>query len=401
MPTPSQHPADPLPDPAGGSGSARRRARWRRLNAATLVLWRAPDTVQLELGDNRVTVANVGPELISELLARPAASPDRLGSPGSGDGAPDAGGTATGAGVTAGSGGSAANPVAPLPADATELAEGLHRAGFLTRPASAAGGGQPVPAFLSGDLRALTGRLGDDAVGTLGRRRRAAVVIHGTARITVPLAATLAAAGVGQLQLTGAGEVTAAGSCPGGLGAADEGHRFGIAAVAAVRRHAPGVELSPLPRGRLPDLVVLTDAGPVDPAVRAGLHLDGLAHLVSTVEGSRAVIGPLVVPGRTSCLRCADLHRRERDPCWPMLAVQLANRPRHRSFSDVSLCVATAGMAAGQVLRFLDGETPETLDGTVECQLPDWRFRRRSWSPHHECDCRAAATGVKHGRMES
>ena len=31
----------------------------------------------------------------------------------------------------------------------------------------------------------------------------------------------------------------------------------------------------------------------------------------------------MVIPGETSCLRCADLHRCDRDAAWPVLAAQL------------------------------------------------------------------------------
>lgn len=37
----------------------------------------------------------------------------------------------------------------------------------------------------------------------------------------------------------------------------------------------------------------------------------------------RRLVGPLVIPGRTSCLQCADLHRTDRDAAWPAVATQL------------------------------------------------------------------------------
>ena len=357
--------------------AALRSARWRRLNAATVVLWRSPDVVQLELGDRRITVSNVQPEHISALM------PDR--------------GTGPRRQQQARPGLAALSR--PLRGAALELAEQLCRAGFLTRPVPRRMPPGQVPAYLNADLGALFGRYGDAAPDVLARRRRAAVAVHGTSRITSTIAATLAGAGVGQVQLVDGGEVAAADSCPGGLSYTDEGARFGIAGVAAIRRSSPDVVTSPLGSGRFADLVILTDPAPVEPSVRDSLHLDGLPHLSSSVSGSGAVIGPLVMPGRTSCLRCADLHRSDRDPCWPTLAVQLATRSRHRAISEVALCVAAAGVTAGQALSFLDGQRPETVGGTVEWQLPDWRLRRRSWPPHHECDCGAASNPLEDGRM--
>jgi hypothetical protein len=352
-----------------------RPARWRRLNAATVVLWRSSNEVQLELDDRRVTVSNVQAEHLSALLPpRPTiGAADRSAEPGSA---------------------ALEQPVGrprPLRGVALELAEQLHRAGFLTRPFPRRLPPDRLPAYLNADLGALFGRYGDDAAEVLARRRQAAVVVQGSSRITATIAATLAGAGVGQVQLVGGGEVAAADSCPGGLGHADEGKRFGIAGVAAIRRSSPEVVTAPIGNGRFPDLVILTDPAPVEPSVRESLHLDGLPHLSSTVHGSRAVIGPLVLPGRTSCLRCADLHRCDRDPSWPALAVQLATSSRRRAFSDVALCVAAAGATAGQALSYLDGQRPETLGGTMEWQLPDWRLRRRTWPPHHECDCGATS----------
>lgn len=342
----------------------------RQLNASTVVLWRDQRTVQLELGNNRVLVDKVGTEQITALLARrgPAGSVPR------------------------------ASP--PDPA----LVTALGAAGFLTELQSADPldhPGGPLPAQFGPELGALTGRHGDAGQVMLARRRRAAVAVHGTSRITTSIASTLGSAGVGWVQLVHGQEVSAGDSCPGGLSPADEGTRFGVAGVQAIRRYAPDVATAPIPRGRFADLVILTDPTPAEPSVRASLHLDGLAHLSVGVDGSSAVIGPLVVPGVSSCLRCADLHRCERDPAWPMLALQLGSRPRHRIPADVALCVAATGVAVGQALAYLDGRRPETTGATLEWQLPDWRLRRRTWLPHHDCDCGAAAPAAKHGRMNS
>jgi hypothetical protein len=46
-----------------------------------------------------------------------------------------------------------------------------------------------------------------------------------------------------------------------------------------------------------------------------------------------------------------------------------------------------AGAAAMQVLAYLDGESPATVDGTIELHQPDWRLRRRTRGVHPDCDC--------------
>src|SRR3712207_7110553 len=68
----------------------------------------------------------------------------------------------------------------------------------------------------------------------------------------------------------------------------------------------------------------------------ADLQRRGVPHLVATVRGETGVVGPLVVPGATGCLRCADLHRRDRDPRWPALAAQLTAGEAPRSEEHTS-----------------------------------------------------------------
>jgi len=327
----------------------------RRLNRAAVVLWRSRRVVQFELGSRRLVVEDVGPEQLAALLWRPAGSP-------------------------------AASP-STLPDGVAELAASLDGAGFLTGTPCPAG----VPARLTAEFGALTARFGDGAAAVLQRRRTATVAVHGSSRLATTLAATLATAGVGWIQLVHGGEVSAGDACPGGVTPADEGRRFAVAAEEALRRYGPDIRTGPIPPERATDLVVLTDPAPLDPTLRSALHQDRVPHLPAGVDGLRAVIGPLVLPGRSSCLNCADLHRTDRDPAWPALAVQLGARPRRRIYSDTALCLAAVGVAVGQALAHLDRQQqPVTLGASLEWQLPDWRLRRRSWPAHHDCDCGAA-----------
>lgn len=350
-------------DVAPATADSEHRPAGRRLNRAAVVLWRSRRSVQLELGDRRIVVADVEPAQLSALLWRP---------PGS----------------------LAARPSPAGTAGLAELTALLDAAGFLTAAPSREGDSAALPARLSAELGALAAQFGDEAIPALRTRRTASVAVHGTSRLTAVVASLLAAAGVGWIQLVPDGEVAAGDACPGGVRPADEGRRFSKAAQDAVRRYAPDVETAPAPPGHRPDLVLLTDPVPLDPTLRVALHHDKVAHLPASVDGRHAVVGPLVLPGRTSCLNCADLHRTERDPAWPMLAVQLAGRPRRRIGSDVALCLATAGVAAGQALAHLDRQRPATLAASLEWQWPDWRLRRRSWPAHYGCDCGATTANA-------
>ena len=231
------------------------------------------------------------------------------------------------------------------------------------------------------------------AVAPAGRRsgwrtrRAAAVVIDGATRVGVPLAAMLGASGIGRVSIRDTGLATAGEAVVGGIAAADEGRPRSLAAADAVRRASPLTDLRPLSRGTVPDLVVLAHAwAAVDPLV-SGLFREGVPHLVATVRGETGVVGPLVVPGATACLSCANLHRRDADPSWIRVAAQLTGRRPEPSGATVT-CMLTAALAAQQVLAFLDGTgRPLALEGTVELRPPQLLPRLRRWFPHPSCGC--------------
>jgi bacteriocin biosynthesis cyclodehydratase domain-containing protein len=277
------------------------------------------------------------------------------------------------------------------PATVTGVLGGLRAAGLLLDidPADllAADAGPAAAARTAAELPAA---LSSGPTGTAWRRRRAAVVaVEGATRVGVPLAAVLAASGVGRISVRDTGMVSAGDVIVGGLDAADEGRPRAVAAADAIRRASPLTDLRPL-SGEAADLVVLARpwAGS-DPLVTAALD-PRVPHLVATVRGEIGVVGPLVVPGVTSCLHCADLYRRDADPGWPRLAAQLTAAEPPPSGATVT-CLVTVATAALQVLAYLDGgAAPVTLGATVELRPPDLRPRLRRWPPHPGCDCRVA-----------
>jgi bacteriocin biosynthesis cyclodehydratase domain-containing protein len=222
------------------------------------------------------------------------------------------------------------------------------------------------------------------------------VLVDGAGRVGVPLAAVLAASGVGRVPVRDAGSTGAGDVAVGGLTAADEGRPRSSAAADAVRRASPLTDLRPLADLAGADVVVLTRPEAACDPLAAELVEGGVPHLVATVRGQTGVVGPFVVPGRTGCLRCADLHRRDADPSWPALAAQLAAAPRP-SGGATTTCLLTAVTAAVQVLAHLDGAgAPVTLGASVEVRPPDLAPRVRLWPPHPGCDCGAFAPGPGH-----
>lgn len=136
---------------------------------------------------------------------------------------------------------------------------------------------------------------------------------------------------------------------------------------------------------RPPALVVLTDGDIQDTA--AVLTRDGTPHLVASVDEHLGTVGPLVLPGSSPCLRCLELVRTALDPDWPALAAQLERPTRGTPACDGVLAMAVASQAALQVLQLLEGSNPASIGGTLEFELPGWRWRRRSWPQHPGCPC--------------
>lgn len=134
-----------------------------------------------------------------------------------------------------------------------------------------------------------------------------------------------------------------------------------------------------------PDLVVLATAfAEPDRALTDSLLLSGRAHLVVRAEPGRAIVGPLVAPGLTACLRCADLGNCRLDPDWPLLLAQLC---RESTELDPTLLAWASAMTAAQVRGWLHGGGVQTAGATLELGLPDFELVTRSWAAHPACAC--------------
>ena len=240
----------------------------------------------------------------------------------------------------------------------------------------------------------LLARAADGGDGVLAARRRARVDVHGAGRVGAQIARLLAAAGVGDVVVLDGEPVRPADVSPGG---------HSPDALGASRRAA----LDPLLRsdaaddgvrdggrdgvGGGPAFAVLAPTGGTGREEAAELLRLGVPHLLAHVIELTGVVGPLVLPGVSSCLRCHDLHRTARDPHWPLVLDQAMRRPPPEPACDAALAAVVAGLAATQVLAHLDGFVPAAVDGTMEVTLPSGLPRRRTWTRHPGCGCGWAA----------
>lgn len=119
----------------------------------------------------------------------------------------------------------------------------------------------------------------------------------------------------------------------------------GIDTSADFSRTSSSEQVSILCSANHPDVVHDADAALIDD------HIAG-PRLHVAVWDLYAVVGPLVVPGLTSCLHCHHLHRRDADRHWPMRSAQWANftgaavEGRHRALVSNAARIAALMLTA-------------------------------------------------------
>ncbi|MGH3671597.1 MAG: ThiF family adenylyltransferase [Pseudonocardiaceae bacterium] len=336
-----------------------------RLAPGRAALWRSPTCLQLGLDQQRAMVLDGLPDPLVSLLKRMDGlrSTDELL-------------------AEAQAGGSSRHVALGM------LSE-LHRYG-LVQDASGIDEGQPGwhRVALAGEAASWSVHTTRPAPQLLRQRRQAVVHVVGSGRVAVAVATALAAAGVGGVAVRATGTVTATDLGTGYL-PEDLGRARAAAAADAVRRCAQEVIVA---ARRRPDLIVLSDAVVPEPALVTELLGARIPHLLGYAHEEIAVVGPLVWPGRSSCLRCAELYRAEVDVAWPKLAAQLVG---HIPTAGLACTQVAAALIAEQVLAVLAGSdaglpTPPTWGAALHLDPMRGTLRRHPRPAHPRCGCGAA-----------
>lgn len=136
----------------------------------------------------------------------------------------------------------------------------------------------------------------------------------------------------------------------------------------------------------VPDLAIVVAHHLVPPADTVRWLALDVPHLPVVFGDQAVVVGPLVVPRTTACLRCADEHRLE-DPAWRAVAAQLLRRRTSIAASSVPASLAACVRIADVLVDLREGR-PTGLEGAADRLAADGGVSRvpRPW--HDRCSCR-------------
>lgn len=335
-----------------------------RLAPGRVALWRSPNCLQLGLDEQHAMVLDDLVEPLASLLRRMdgiRSTAELL---------------------------SAAQTAGSSRLDALTMLTDLHRCG-LVQEAYAVDYGPPGwhRVALATEAASWSPHTTRATRDVLYLRREAAVGVVGSGRVAVAVATALASAGVGHVAVQAEGTVAAA-DLGTGYQPDDIGRSRAAAAADAVHRCAPGMAV---PAARRPELIVLCDMVVLEPAMVTELLASRTPHLIGYAHEATAVVGPLVWPGCSSCLHCAELHRADVDVAWPKVAAQLVGLVPTAGLACTQLAAA---LTTEQVLTALAGPgaglpVPPTWETALQLDPARGTLRHLPRPAHPRCGCGA------------
>lgn len=258
------------------------------------------------------------------------------------------------------------------------------------------------------------GRRGVTGSEVVAARAGWTVAVVGTGRLGAVAVDVLAASGVGTVLLDDAREVRLGDVGVGGLREQHVGRRRDRAVGELAAGGYRDLRVAG-PSDDAPDVVVLVVEEGLATLRTARLVAEGVPHLVVTVTGWGAVVGPFVLPGETACVHCValheggagSLHRRGAGPgdgdgrCADVgVAGGRESGPGLRTVGppvlapQPSTVAAVAGALVGaEVVAYLDGRRPATAGASIEVETLDAMPRLRGWSVHLRCGCTGMGDG--------
>ena len=134
-----------------------------------------------------------------------------------------------------------------------------------------------------------------------------------------------------------------------------------------------------------PHVTVIAERGHVDVFDDDGCTSLDTPHLQLRAHAHRSRIGPFVIPGQTSCLRCAHGFALDADPDWGSVSLRLARASRRQDVSSPVLLHHTVAFAVSALTAWIDNGS--ALSESVEISLPGPVIRTLDRPFHPVCGC--------------
>ncbi len=106
--------------------------------------------------------------------------------------------------------------------------------------------------------------------------------------------------------------------------------------------------------------------------LRAHLMGSGLPHLLTQFDGLTAQIGPFIIPGLARAGQCSE---------------QTYDAPAQPGACATVIARLSAAVAAGQIIRFVEGYVPATAHGRIEFDIHSLIPRHIPLHEHGDCLC--------------
>ena len=152
------------------------------------------------------------------------------------------------------------------------------------------------------------------------------------------------------------------------------------AARALLHGKMSDVAISHPSKGREHPLVILSAMHRIAPSEFRELTSP---HLAIEFGIENLAVSPVIVPGKTPCLRCRALWQTEVEPNWATTSIQLASRSDQ--LDDAVGLLSAVSIACRTVCDFLEANDPKS---GIELDLKTRTTRALNWQFHPSCDCR-------------
>ena len=192
----------------------------------------------------------------------------------------------------------------------------------------------------------------DDPAAVLARRRSSRIFIQSMGRTGLTITKGLDNSFIGTAMSLDNSTVQR--SDLGALGYAEQA--LGESKVSAAKQLISAIKIEQHARlsGSMDhvDLAILIGTDVVSPQSYAHWLRREIPHLALVFDETGVQVSPVVVPGITPCLACAEISRMKLDPNWIAVAPQL--QQLERSLEDAAMLLFASSIAVNQALNLID-----------------------------------------------